>query len=117
MNLAHNSTQLLSFLTMIEPSAGSTNLNKARVSDDLPAPVLPTIPTFCPPSISKETLFKTRSRPSLKTEKKLLTNTQPSNRTFWCLPISILIGKVFGSEAMINRTEIAILVEMNINTD
>ena len=30
----------------IEPFAGSMMRNRARVSDDLPAPVRPTIPTF-----------------------------------------------------------------------
>ena len=35
----------------IAPLAGSTNLNNATVNELLPAPVLPTIPTFSPPWI------------------------------------------------------------------
>jgi len=50
----------------MDPSAGSTSLKSASVSEDFPAPVRPTIPTFWPPSISKETFFKTKSSPSLK---------------------------------------------------
>ena len=49
----------------IEPSAASIMRNRAKVNDDFPAPVLPTIPTFLPPSTSNDTVLRTRSRFSL----------------------------------------------------
>ena len=52
---------LTSFMQMssilISPSSISTNLNKDYTIELLPAPVLPTTPTFIPPSILKLALF------------------------------------------------------------
>ncbi len=39
-------TAMLILSMKIEPPADSMILNRARVSDDLPAPVRPTIPTY-----------------------------------------------------------------------
>ena len=50
----------------IEPSAASIIRNRAKVKDDFPAPVLPTIPTFFPPATSKDTLLRTKSKFSLQ---------------------------------------------------
>ena len=44
----------------IWPPTGSTSRNSARMSVDFPLPVLPTTPTFSPPSIVKFTPFKTK---------------------------------------------------------
>merc|ERR1712106_886441 len=41
----------------MEPSADSTILNRATVRVDFPAPVLPTIPTFFPPSTLQVILY------------------------------------------------------------
>ena len=45
----------------IEPPANSTNLDRAMLTVDLPAPVLPTIPIFSPLFTSKESFFRTSS--------------------------------------------------------
>ncbi|KAH3687467.1 hypothetical protein WICPIJ_001577 [Wickerhamomyces pijperi] len=44
------------------PSTGSIILKMAKASDDFPAPVLPTIPTFSPALMSKLMSFKTKSK-------------------------------------------------------
>ena len=43
----------------LHPSSGSTVLNQAWTMEDLPAPVLPTIPTFSQSLMLKETDFNT----------------------------------------------------------
>ena len=52
--------------TTMVPPAGSTILKRASVRLLFPAPVRPTMPTFWPPSISKDTSLRIKSRPSLK---------------------------------------------------
>ena len=56
----------------IEPECNSTILVNAIEIVDLPAPVLPTIPTFSPGDTLNESFFKTVSINSLK-ENILLT--------------------------------------------
>jgi hypothetical protein len=48
----------------IDPPTDSRIRNRARVSDDFPAPVRPTIPIFSPATMLKETPLRTSSRPS-----------------------------------------------------
>ena len=47
------------------PPAASMMRNKARARDDLPAPVLPTIPIFSPGFTEQVNSFKTKSSPGL----------------------------------------------------
>ena len=56
-------TAMLMLSTRMAPLEASTIRNMATVSEDLPAPVRPTIPTFVPPGMSTEMSLSTRSRP------------------------------------------------------
>ena len=55
----------------IEPWVPSIILNRAKVNDDFPAPVRPTMPTFCSGLMEKDTPRRTKSIPAL--EKILIT--------------------------------------------
>ena len=65
-----NFKALQSFISYIEPIYGSTILNKAWMIDDLPAPVLPTIPTFSPSLIVKVIPFNTKGNSALYLREK-----------------------------------------------
>jgi hypothetical protein len=55
----------------IFPPATSTNLNMARVSEDLLAPVLPTVPIFSPPLTQSEIPFSIKYLAKLKLSKMM----------------------------------------------
>ena len=58
-----NPISLMSTLSMVmHPSTNSVSRNSPYNNDDLPLPVLPTMPTLCPASTLNETFFKTGSK-------------------------------------------------------
>jgi hypothetical protein len=63
---SYNPNLLTSTLSIkIVPSTGSMSRKRAKVREDFPAPVRPTIPTFSLGLTSRVIFLRTRSRPSL----------------------------------------------------
>lgn len=61
----------------MDPPAASIILNRLRVSDDFPAPVRPTTPTFSLPVMENVIPLRTQSNPSLYLTLKFLNSTSP----------------------------------------
>ncbi len=64
LSLPSPSCEMVSPSMLMDPPADSIILNRARVSEDFPAPVRPTIPIFSPEDTLQSMPFSTRSRPS-----------------------------------------------------
>ena len=83
----------------IEPWVASIILNRAKVKDDFPAPVRPTMPTFCSGLMEKDTPRRTKSIPAL--EKKLISEFEVRYFVWFSLfwPIKIIISLVHISKS------------------
>lgn len=58
LNLSYDTLSILTPSILITPLETSTNLNKASIREDLPAPVLPTTPILSAGLVSKETFLR-----------------------------------------------------------
>lgn len=72
-----------------DPGSVSQILNTDWMIEDFPAPVLPTMPTFSPGKILKETFFRTKGNPYLYLIETFLNSrlafSGQLNSTFWVI--------------------------------